>query len=169
MEEQFLLAYDNFADAIFRHCALRVGDRELGKELMQDTFLRAWESARRGTMIENMRAFLYKIANNLIIDHYRRDREQASLEQMAEEQGFDPPEVRVDMDVARAYAGNEVIAKLSHLEEPYRTAVVMRYVDGLEPREIAEALGVTSNVASVRIHRGLKNLSLLLGQEPAHV
>jgi DNA-directed RNA polymerase specialized sigma24 family protein len=49
MEEQFLQAYEEYADAIFRHCAMRISDRERGKELMQETFLKAWESVRRGT------------------------------------------------------------------------------------------------------------------------
>lgn len=164
MEEQFLKAYDEFADAIFRHCALRISDRERGKELMQETFLKAWESVRRGTKVENMRAFLYKIANNLIIDTYRRDRGEVSLEDMAEEQGFDPADLRSDMDVERVVAGGEVLDTLQKLEEPYRTALVMRYVDGLEPKDIAEMLGISANVASVRIHRGLKHLSVILGQ-----
>ncbi len=167
MEEQFLKAYDDYADAIFRHCALRISDRERGKELMQETFLKAWESVRRGTKVENMRAFLYKIANNLIIDTYRRDRGEVSLEDMAEEQGFDPPDLRTDMDVERVVAGGEIMDKLQKLEEPYRTALVMRYVDGLEPKDIADMLGITANVASVRIHRGLKHLSVILGQ-PTH-
>lgn len=40
MEQQFLQAYDDYADAIFRHIALRLGDRERGRELMQDTFMK---------------------------------------------------------------------------------------------------------------------------------
>ncbi len=163
MEEQFLKAYDEYADAIFRHCAMRISDRERGRELMQEAFLKAWESVRRGTKVENMRAFLYKIANNLIIDTYRRDRGEVSLEDMAEEQGFDPADQRVDMDVTRVVAGNEVIERLREIDEPYRTALVMRYIDGLEPKDIAETLGISANVASVRIHRGLKHLSTILG------
>lgn len=167
MEEQFLQAYDEYADAVFRHCALRISDRERGRELMQETFLKAWESVRRGTKVENMRAFLYKIANNLIIDTYRRDRGEVSLEDMAEEKGFDPADERADMNVERLVAGREVMDTLQKLEEPYRTALVMRYVDGLEPKDIADTLGITANVASVRIHRGLKHLSTLLDQ-PFH-
>lgn len=165
MDEQFLQAYDTFADAIFRHCALRVGDRESARDLMQETFLKAWDAARKGLEIQNMRAFLYKIANNLIIDTYRRDRGQASLEEMEEQTGFDP--VDLTQDPLRTYAGSEIVSMLQNLEEPYRTAIVLRYIDGLEPRDIAELLGVSPNVISVRIHRGLKNLSTLLGV-PTH-
>lgn len=165
-EAQFLEAYDLYADAIFRHCALRVGDRELGKDLMQDTFLRAWQTLQNGTVVENIRAFLYTVANHLIIDHARRRklRPESSLEDMQEETGFDVPDKAPDPK--RAFEGTHVLETLQNVEEPYRTALVMHYVDGLPPREIAEALGISANLASVRLHRGLAQLTTLLN--PAH-
>ncbi len=161
MQEQFLEAYDLYADAIFRHCALRLGDRELGKDLMQETFLRAWQEFSKGTEFQNVRAFLYRVANNLIIDVARRSklRKQESLEEL-QEVGFDIPDrepgpaARMDATLARE--------SLEKVEEPYRTAVIMRYVDGLPPRDIAELLGVSANVVSVRIHRGIQQLQSFL-------
>ncbi len=161
-EQLLLTAYDEYADPIFRHCALRLNDRERGKDLMQDTFVRAWESMQKGTTIDNMRAFLYKIANNLIIDDARRRklRTEESLEDMQEDHGWEVPDTAPDP--SRVTQGAMVMQTVSRLEEPYRTAVVMRYVDGLPPREIADALGVTPNVVSVRIHRGIEQLSSLV-------
>lgn len=161
--EQILLnAYDEYADAIFRHCALRLRDRERGKDLMQETFVRVWESLQRGTDIENMRAFLYRVANNLIIDDARRRklRTEESLEGMQEETGWEPPDTAPDP--SRVTHGAMVMETVAQLEEPYRTAVVMRYVDGLPPRDIADALGVSPNVVSVRIHRGIEQLATLV-------
>lgn len=161
-EQTLLTAYDEYADAIFRHCALRLNDRERGKDLMQETFMRAWESLQKGTDVENMRAFLYRIANNLIVDDVRRRklRTEESLEDMQEEQGWELPDSAPDP--ARVTQGALVMETLSQLEEPYRTAVVMRYVDGLPPRHIADMLGVSPNVVSVRIHRGIEQLSTLI-------
>lgn len=156
-EQWFLEAYEKYADAIFRHCALRLADREAGKELMQDTFIRAWESVGRGTKIENCRAFLYKIANNLIIDVARRRklRQQDSLETL-HESGFDLPDK--GPGPARRTEAALALESMSKLEEPYRNVLVMRFIDGLPPSEIAEILGESQNVVSVRIHRGLKQL-----------
>lgn len=161
-EQLLLSAYDEYADAIFRHCALRLSDRERGKDLMQDTFIRAWESMQKGTTIENMRAFLYRIANNLIIDDVRRRklRTEESLEDMQEDHGWELPDTAPDP--SRVTHGVMVMETVSKLEEPYRTAVVMRYVDGLPPRDIADALGVSPNVVSVRIHRGIEQLATLV-------
>ena len=71
-KQLFLKAYEEYADSIYRHCVVRVSDSERAMELMQETFLRALESLQQGTSIKNMRAFLYKIANNLIIDYNGR-------------------------------------------------------------------------------------------------
>jgi RNA polymerase sigma factor (sigma-70 family) len=48
----------------------------------------------------------------------------------------------------------------------YRTAITMRYLDEMSPREIAEALGVSENVVSVRIHRGIEKLSKMAQRRP---
>ncbi len=161
-EQLLLTAYDEYADAIFRHCALRLNDRERGKDLMQETFVRVWESLQKGTDIENMRAFLYRVANNLIVDDVRRRklRTEESLEDMQEEQGWEVPDPAPDP--SRVTQGAIVMETLKELEEPYRTAVVMRYVDGLPPRDIADLLKVSPNVVSVRIHRGIEQLATLI-------
>lgn len=162
MEQLFLDAYDQYAQAIFRHCALRLRDRERGKEIMQDTFVRVWESIQKGTEVENFRAFLYKVANNLIIDLVRREklRTEDSLEEMEEETGFELPDR--EAGPARRTEWALAMDAVGKLEEPYRTAVVLRFIDGLPPSEIAELLGQSPNVVSVHIHRGLKELESFL-------
>ncbi|HAI97967.1 TPA: hypothetical protein DCL30_00285 [Candidatus Peribacteria bacterium] len=160
-QQEFLEAYDRYADAIFRHCALRLGNREDGKDLMQDTFMHAWEAITGGIAVRNMRAYLYRIANNLIVDFVRRSkrRPSTSLEEMMEE-GFDPP--NREKGPVKGYEEQIVLETLQHIEDPYRTAVILRFIDGLPPREIAALLGVSANVASVRVNRGIQKLQSLL-------
>lgn len=163
MEQVFLQAYDDYSDAIFRHIALRLGDREQGRELMQETFLKAWEYVAKGKKVENLRAFLYRVANNLLIDLVRRKkiRKEESLEDLREQKGFDPP--AEEDNSAAVHIDSEPVLKLLHaMEEPLRTVIVLRYIDGLLPSEIAELLNVSPNVVSVRIHRGMEKLRSLI-------
>ncbi len=164
-ERWFLEAYEQYADAIFRYCALRLADREAGKELMQETFIRVWESVGRGTTIENCRAFLYKVANNLIIDTARRRklRSQDSLETL-HESGFDLPDK--EPGPARQTEATLAMESIAKLDEPYRDVLIMRFVAGLPPAEIATVLGESQNAVSVRIHRGLKQLESIVN--PSH-
>jgi RNA polymerase sigma-70 factor, ECF subfamily len=159
MQSAFITAYDEYADAIFKHCYFRVYDRERACELMQETFTKTWEYLAMGNTIKNLRAFLYKTANHLIIDEVRRRkrRKEESYEEMAEngfeiagEQGEDAISI-----IGNKQRAGEVIKRI---REPYRTAILMRYVDGLSITEIASALGTTKNVVSVRISRGLEGV-----------
>lgn len=164
LEKRFACAYDEYADALFRHCYFRTGNREVGKELMQETFMKAWEYAAKGNEVENLRAFLYRTANNLMVDFLRQKsrRTEESLEDM-QETGFD---IESDEDATRetekGFADAQVVAVLQKIDEPYRSTVVMRYIDELSPQEIAQATGESVNVISVRINRGMKKLKSLL-------
>ena len=153
--DDFSDAYEEYKDAIFRHCYFHTFDREHAKDLLQETFVKTWEYMAAGNSIENMRAFLYKVATNLIINAARK-KKTTSLENM-QEQGFDPGEE--DAGMHRDWVQEErVMTLLGKVEEPYRSAIAMRYVDGLLPAEIAEICGESPNVISVRIHRGLQQL-----------
>ncbi|HLC76316.1 MAG TPA: RNA polymerase sigma factor [Candidatus Peribacterales bacterium] len=162
-EETLMRAYDLYADAIFRHCYFRVFSRERAKELMQETFLRTWTSMVKGEEIRHMRGYLYRIANNLIIDEARRKKEQ-SLDAL-EEQGFDPPDETQENVGAKNVDGEIILTLLHKLEEPYREVVTLRYIDGFRPMEIANILGVSANVVSVRLHRGIAMLQELLPKD----
>lgn len=163
LEQQFLKAYDAFADAIFRHCYLRVFDRERAKDFMQETFTRAWAYLAEGKEVKNIRAFLYQVATNLIIDESRK-KKAASLNTMQEE-GFDVLGEDGRTDWGSRMDAKRILPFLNQIDASYREVVALRYLDGLSPKEIAEIVGDSENTVSVRIHRGVKKLKLLLQHE----
>lgn len=158
-EGYFLKSYDEFADVIFRHCFFRLSDRDKAKDVTQETFIRFWKYLAEGKEILNQRAFLYKIANNLIIDEYRK-KESFSLDQMQEEIGFD---VGVDFreDLETKDLSRRLIVLIETLPDKYREVLVMRHVDGLSVKEISRITGETENVVSVRIHRAIEKTKTL--------
>jgi len=166
VEADFLEAYEQYADALFRHCYYRVYERERAREVVQETFMKTWEVVARGEEIQNIRAYLYRVARNLIIDEARRRklRTEVSLEEMREETGFDPghderPSLFARMD------GAEALKLLQKLSEEDREVLMLRYVDEFDPREIATLLDVSANVVSVRSHRALKRLRQLMQEK----
>lgn len=157
--QAFLRAYDEYGDAIFRFCIMKVSSREVALDLTQETFTKTWEYISRGGVIENWRAFLYRSANNLIIDHYRKHK-SASLEDMHESTGFVPADEHLDSEqLAQVQEAHRAIAALP---EEYRTIVALRFIDGLNPKEIAAIVELSSNVVSVRLHRGIAKLRDIL-------
>lgn len=157
--DDFAKAFDEHKDEIFRHCYFIVFDRDIALEIMQDAFMKTWEYISDGNDIDNVRAFLYRTASNLCFN-YKRKKHEASLDALQEE-GFDPPseDEKFKRDVVEE---ERVMAVLKQIEEPYRTAVSMRYIQGLSPAEIADILGESANTVSVRITRGVKQLRTLL-------
>lgn len=165
-EKEFLVAYDQFADAIFRHCVFRVSDREKAKDLAQGTFIRLWDYMSQGKEIDNMRAFLYRIANNLIIDEYRKKKDE-SLDRMRDEEGFDIGfEPRHNIETHDEYERAQAL--LECLPDKYREVLVMRHIDGLSVKDIARLTHESENVVSVRIHRAIEKLKTLAEKTQHH-
>jgi RNA polymerase sigma-70 factor (ECF subfamily) len=170
LQNSFEKAYEAYSDELFRHASIRLSDRERALELTQETFMKAWAYAGKGEDIKEMRPFLYRTLRNLIIDEYRKHK-TVSLEKMAAaserdvEDYMDPDESNTLEAAVGRHEGARALRALEELGEPYREAVVMRYVDGLSPTEIAKAIGESENVVSVRVHRGLKKLKAVLEQE----
>ncbi len=161
-ETRFLKAFEDYSDALFRHAFLRVSDREAATDLVHDTFTKAWSYVRDGHEIETYRPFLYKVLNNKIVDLYRK-RKESSLDAMLEVEGvdegnFDDLSENTVESLAATIDGKRALEIISELADEYREVIILRFVDGLGPREISTLIEESENVVSVRIHRGLKIL-----------
>lgn len=158
IERSFLKFYEELAEPIFRHCYFRVRSREIAEDLTQESFMRLWNYLAKGNKVENPKAFLYRIAGNLIVDHYR-EKKESSLDALSEG-GYDPK--GEDADAVTAYAaGEHARAILRKLDAPYRETMILRYIDGLSVGEIAQIVGESENAVSVRIHRGIAKMKKL--------
>lgn len=147
-------AYERHADDIFRFCRSRVKDTDISEDLMQETFLKTWEYVRSGKEIEDLKTFLYRVAEHLIIDHIRR-KKSVSLNEL-QEQGFDPGHetedgIQKSIDVER-------VLLTAEKKNEYRL-LVMRYVEGMRPVDIAVQTGLAPNTVAVRLHRALRKLT----------
>jgi len=154
--ESFIKAYDEFSDAIFRHCFFKLSNKEQAKDAVQDVFMKTWDYISRKGEVENIKAFLYHVANNLIIDQYRKRKFDSSIEEM-KEIGFEI----VSNDHKDTFNFSEVrniLEIIEKLEPIYKDVLIFRYVDDLSPKEIAEILNESENVVSVRLNRGIKKV-----------
>lgn len=167
ISREFLRAYDEYSDAIFRHCYFRLSDRERALEISQETFTRAWDYLSQGKEIRSMKPFLYRVASNLIVEEYRKHKSvslDAILDDELQGEGS-VAELRDDESTGRMIDlldGRRAMDALKKLPEQYREVLVLRFVDGLSPKEIALFLEERENTVSVRIHRGLARLKEII-------
>lgn len=168
-ERMFREAFDAHADELFRHARARLSDHERARELVQETFLRTWNYLVLGGEIERYRPFLFRTLSNLIIDEYRKHK-TVSLDRLLEEDetGVEAEgsllrdEYDLLEEMAVSFEATAALEGLTKLPPRDQAVVTMRFIDGLSPREIAEALGETENAISVRLHRGIRKLRAIL-------
>jgi len=158
-EKAFLEAFEAYADALYRHCYFRLSDKERAQDIVSDTFMKTWDYLIKGNTIDNFRPFLYRTLNHLIIDEYRKKKTE-SLDALIEEREVPEgvfeelvdgsrEEVEFTLDV------KQIPELLKEMPKNHREVIVLRYIDGLMPAEIANILDAPVNTISVRIHRGL--------------
>ena len=166
----FSEAFEAYSDELFRHCMVRLSDRERALELTQECFMRTWEYIQKGQEVREVRPFLYRTLRHLIIDEYRK-KKSVSLEALAsareaKPEDLLPPDDSNTLEAAlERFEGKRVLAGLEQLPDLYREALMLRYVEGLTPVEIAKVIGESENVVSVRVHRALKKLRDILDHE----
>jgi len=159
--EAFGLLYDFYMPRIYRFVLVKVGQREEAEDLTHQTFLRAWEHIEtyesRGYPFSS---WLYRIARNSVIDHYRRSRPQVNIDDLDHEilgeketQG-ELLDAKIGLD-----AMLEAIFRLRGVEQD---VLIMRFVEDLTHQEIAKAIGKSEGATKVIQHRALKNLKKLM-------
>jgi RNA polymerase sigma-70 factor (ECF subfamily) len=128
---------------LFKYFCRAVGETETARDLTQDVFVRVSRTAIPAASDGEVKAWLFKIARNLAIDHHREHQRRPQSSELTEEAAR-PPSQDVDLAV------NEALATLGPLD---RDVFLMREVAGLGYEEIGRACGLTPDAVRSRIHR----------------
>lgn len=164
IEQQFLQAYDELSEPLYRHLYFRVYRRERAEELLQEVFMKTWNYIRGGKVVDNLKAFLYRVANNLAIDESRKKKEQSLDGLLADQPGLEP----VSEDGSQGehiVLIKQIFEVIETFDEPDRTILLLRYHDDLDPKEIAVILKISSNNVSVRLHRAHERIKLIFKEQ----
>lgn len=151
--------YESYYDRISRYAFVRLGNQADAEELAGEVFLRALESLdsykERGVP---MQAWLFKIAHNLIVDHYRKvkNRKTVSVDTVSIKAESDPEaQAMMEFEVTR------VKIALGRLTESQRKVIELRFFGGLTSEEAGQVLnkrpGAVRELQSAAI-RALRNL-----------
>lgn len=165
LRDLFEKSYKDFSDAIFRYCYFHTSNREKALDLSHDTFVKTWEylSSEKGKEIDNIRAFLYRVARNLIIDD-RRKKKSSSLDNLLEN-GFEITGEESEFIIKEnEFEAKKALKAVEGLEEKYKDVILMRYVEDMSVKDIAKILDDNENTVSVRIHRGIEKLKNILSE-----
>ncbi len=164
-KEAFGKLHDLYAEAIYRFLYARLNNRMDAEDLTGEVFLRAWRSLPnyrpKGHLFS---AYLFRIARNLLTDHYR----QAKRVNVVEEHDERLLQTSEDMpaDIIIAKQEYQTLKKtLGKIREDYRNVLILRFISGLSPDETAEAMGRSPGAVRVLQHRALSALRKQMGKD----
>jgi len=167
--EAFGRLYDRYVTHIFRFVYLKLPSRETAEDVTSETFLRFWQYALQNEDIRNVRALLYRLARNLVVDHYRKRETAIPLSVVTEfDSGTSTSNETALSDNNRQQAIIEaradlslILDKIGRLKEDFRDVLTLRLIDGLSHNDIALVLDKAPGHVRVIYHRAMKALDAL--------
>lgn len=168
--QAFAQLYDKYVAAIYRFILLKVPSKEDAEDLTSEVFLKCWNHLQEHHDIKHIRAFLYQIARNSIADWYRAksslpDRsfvvtfssEDTStvVQEEISDKGTNKAviEARAELSI--------VMGRLERLKDDYRDVLMLRLIDNLSFKLIAQVMGKSVGNVRVLYHRAKKALDQL--------
>ncbi len=162
--EAFIEAYDLYVDQIYRFIYFKVSSSDEAHDLTSAVFLKTWNYIQTNSLkdVNTLRALIYKIARTSVIDHYRKNYQVDSIDD--KERKIDIPDSRQDiLRQVEISSDLEIIEKkLRELKYEYREVIILRFIDELTIKEIAEIVDKTKTNTRVLLHRATKSLKELM-------
>jgi RNA polymerase sigma-70 factor (ECF subfamily) len=154
--EAFGMLYERYVERIYRYIRVRVTEQTIAEDITENVFLRAYEAIERYQ--ERGHAFssyLYRVAQNHLVDHYRKKKEEAPIE-VVDQVSADA--TSLDEDLIQADRVQEIREALATLPEDYQEVIRLRVVLEMPTSEAAEWLDRSEGAVRVLLHRALKAL-----------
>lgn len=160
--EAFAQLYDHFLPVVYGYVMRRVRNRELAEDITSETFEKALRSIRRLRKGTSFKVWLYRIAGNTIIDHYRATGRRRTYS-LAE--ADDMANGKSGREVEKVEIRSAVLSLLEQLPDTYREALVLHFLEELSVEEMAEVLQISHSACYMRVYRGIKNLAELMEEQ----
>lgn len=161
-KEAFTDAYDKYIDDIYRFIFFKVGQKEEAEDLSSQVFLKTWNHIQNNSITDykTLKSLLYKVARNLIIDHYRKKSNHNTISLDAGERVIDIPDTSQDthrrLEVESEF--ESLSESLRLLKDEYREVIMLRYVNELSIKEIAGIVDKSKSNVRVILYRAMKAL-----------
>mgnify|MGYP003347578126 FL=1 len=156
-----------FADQLYAAALRYTKNPEDAKDLVQDTYLKAFASFHQFEAGTNLKAWLYRVLQTTFINNYRKAQRQPQLTADAEVEDWQlyksashtPDQGKsAEISALENLPDSDIKRALNEIPEEFRMAVYLADVEGFSYKEIAEIVGVPAGTVMSRLHRGRKQL-----------
>ncbi len=158
-QEEFKNIFDTHFNDVRNYIYYRSGDKEQANEVAQEAFMILWEKKELIKDI-NIKALLYKIAGNELINQYRRQKVHQKFQTKSVDETFgeSPEEIASYKELSMNYE-----LALQNLPEKQRIVFLMSRMDGLKNNEIADHLGLSVKAVEKRMKNALNFIKKAIG------
>ncbi|MFQ5922975.1 MAG: RNA polymerase sigma factor [Anaerolineales bacterium] len=157
--------YERHMDAIYRYIYMRVGEPSQAEDMTEDVFVKAWVALPDYRPSKHpFTSWLYRIAHNLVVDHYRRKSWVIDSAEFNPDAQPDPAPSPEEKLVERQAIVDLAVA-IRRLSEEEQQVIILRFVEGLAHRQVAEIIGKSEAASRVIQHRALAALADLLDKD----
>ena len=156
--EAFGDIYDHFFDSIYRHVYYKVSESYV-EDTVGVIFIKAWENIQKYKKTVGFRAWLFRIAHNTIIDHYRTHKQDLELSENVEDARLlHNPNVQTERKLVSKY----VHKAISKLKKSHQQIVILKFIDEIPNNEISQILKISeANVRTLQF-RALRKLRSII-------
>jgi len=169
-EASFETLLNRHKDRVYSHILMIIKDRDLADDIFQDTFIKAINTLKAGKYNEEGKflPWVLRIAHNLVIDHFRRNKK---MKMVRGDEDYDvfatikQDDLSIEDGMIVGQILNDVKGLLQHLPEEQREVVQMRHYADMSFKDIAEQTGVSINTALGRMRYALINLRKLIEEK----
>ena len=168
LDRSFSEMYRTHLRDVYSYAYYRVGNHHDAEDLTEQTFLQAYrhyERALRESDGRPLRPWLIRIAHNLAANYYR-DRARRPESAIEDAAVISAPHTTETLVEGREEL-EQILAGVQQLPDDRREALIMRFALGMDNREIARALGRTDGATKVLLHRAIKQLEGIVGENGA--
>jgi RNA polymerase sigma-70 factor, ECF subfamily len=144
---------------IYRYALRLLGDADDAADVTQDVLIRLWHHSEN-VPVERMTAWVLRVTRNASLDLLRSRRKRldhydpaTAADDLATDGRHSPDAIAESADFRR-----HLDQALARLDEPYRSIIILREIEQLSYRDIAEALDLPLNTLKVYLHRGRRSL-----------
>ena len=150
--EMLGVLFDRYQMPLFNFYCKLTGDRAVSEDLVQDVFFRILKYRHTYAVGTPFRAWMYQIARNARVDHFRKSRPETSLEPDIFQAVTHPDRSQQEQETALLHKA------LMQMPEEKREVLVLARFQELKYSEIAVLLGCEVNTVKVKVHRALQEL-----------
>lgn len=162
----FAQLYNAYVDKIYKYIYYKVGNTPDAEDLCEQVFLKAWEAIGRYTWCGYpFSSWLYKLAHNLVVDHYRTKREILPLNDILST--ADEPIVDPEIALNLSLAAEELSDAMAQLTQEQRQVIALKFIEGYDVAEIAQMLNKKEGAIRALQYRALRSLQGILEAEEA--